>query len=337
MAKRDIIVIGGSAGSTGALLALVSELPADFPGSIFIVTHVPSHGAPLLGEVLQVRSQLPVGYAVDGEPIARGRIVLAPPGRHLLLTPDRVRLGLGPRENMVRPAIDPLFRSAAATYAGRVVGVVLSGMLNDGAAGLLAIRQGGGATVVQDPDDAQAPEMPWAALAATEADHLITAAAMGPLLDQLAREDAPLGRPPSREVLLDVDIAAGGRLGSHRLAEVARPVPLTCPNCAGVLSEVKGEGPLRYRCQVGHAISAEALDTELDRSLEEAIRVAMRIMEERLTLVQRMGEAARRDGRTATAELYERRAGEYREQADVLRRAAMASVLGAGPAPPIED
>jgi two-component system chemotaxis response regulator CheB len=330
MAKRDIIVIGGSAGSTGALQALVSGLPAEFPGSIFIVTHIPSYGASLLREVLQVRSPIPVGYAVDGEPIGPGRIVLAPPDRHLLLTPDSIRLGLGPRENMVRPAIDPLFRSAAAAYAGRVVGVVLSGMLNDGAAGLLAIRQCGGATIVQDPDDAVAPEMPRAALAATDADHLVAAGAMGPLLDQLAGQDAPLGRPPSREILLDVDIAAGARLGSDRLADVARPVALSCPNCAGVLSEVKGEGPLRYRCQVGHAVSAEVLDTELDKSLEEAIRIAMRIMEERLTLVRRMGEDARRDGRTATAELYERRVSEYGEHADVLRRAAMASVNGSG-------
>ncbi|MBV9529338.1 chemotaxis protein CheB, partial [Sphingomonas sp.] len=176
MAKRDIIAIGGSAGSGPVLRRIVSELPEDLSASVFVATHVPSQSAGYLAGVLASASAIPVSEAVDGQPIEQGHIYVAAPDRHLLLIDGTIRLGEGPRENMVRPAIDPLFRSAALSYGPRAVGVVLTGMLNDGASGLHAIKSVGGTAIVQHPLDAEADQMPLAALEATDADHVASSA-----------------------------------------------------------------------------------------------------------------------------------------------------------------
>ena len=324
-AKRDIIAIGGSAGSSGVLKRLLADLPADLPASIFISTHIPAHSPSMLAEVLDGNAALPVGQAVDGQPIEPGRVYVAAPDRHLLLNANTIQLGTGPRENMVRPSIDPLFRSAALTYGSRVVGVVLSGMLNDGAAGLHAVKSAGGTVVVQHPIDAEADQMPLSALEATEVDHVAPAAQLGQLLATIAGTDAGPSRPPSDDLRLEVEIAAGARLGSDRLRRIATPSALSCPDCHGVLSEMKNSHPLRYRCQIGHAYTAENLAAHIDE-VDEAVRVAMRVMEERVTLVERMAVDARQTGRTAVAELYEARAEEYRRYANTLREAAITSL-----------
>jgi len=330
--RRDIIVIGGSAGAPAALHALVAALPADFAASVFIVTHVPVHGSMLLAGLLDARTPLPVAYAQDGDAITPGRILIAPPDRHLLLTSAGVRLGLGPRENLARPAIDPLFRSAGAAFGGRVIGVILTGMLDDGAAGLLAVKRCGGATVVQDPVGAAAPDMPRAAIRAADPDYVVDLTELPQLLESLAREEAPLGRAPSPEMKLELDDALGERLGAERLQEFARPSAFSCPQCLGMLSEVKDEGPLRYRCQIGHALAADMLDDCQDRALEQAMGVALRILEERIGLMKRLIEDARAQGRHAAASLHEARLHDYQEHADILRRAVLATVTKREPA-----
>lgn len=320
-AKRDIIAIGGSAGSSAVLKQLLADLPGDLPASVFISTHIPAHSPSLLAEVLAGKAALPVTQAVDGQPIERGRVYVAAPDRHLLLTEGVMRLGTGPRENMVRPSIDPLFRSAALFHGPRVVGVVLTGMLNDGAAGLHAIKAAGGTAVVQHPIDAEADQMPLAALESTEVDHVAPAARLGELLQSIAGTDAGPAGTPDNDLRLEVEIAAGVRLGSDRLKRIATPTALFCPDCHGVLSEVRDARPLRYRCQIGHAYTAENLVAQIDE-VDEAVRVAMRVMEERVTLVERMAADARDTGRSAVAEVYEARAVEYRRYAATLREAA---------------
>jgi two-component system chemotaxis response regulator CheB len=328
MTKRDIVVIGGSAGSPEALNRIVGDLPGDLQAAIFIVTHLPVHGPMLLAGLLGAHTDLPVDYARDGDAIIPGRILMGPPGRHLLLTEAGVRLGWGPRENLSRPSIDALFRSAAVAYGGRVIGVVLTGMLNDGAAGLFAIREAGGVGVVQDPRSAYAPAMPQAAIAAAAPDHVAPVGEIGRLIGELTKEDAPLGRPPSAQMRLEVETAAGGRMGSERLMRIAEPTPLSCPECHGVLSEMKGDGPLRYRCQVGHAYSAEVVDAEQDEALETAMITALRIIEERITLVARLAQDAQAQGHNAAADLHGARLDDYRQQAEILRRAVQATVSG---------
>jgi two-component system chemotaxis response regulator CheB len=322
MANRDIVVIGGSSGSGRVLQQIVSDLPADLPASLFIATHVPSQSAGYLADALARNSTLPVAAAVDGQPIERGRIYVAVPDRHLLVVDGTVRLGDGPRENMTRPAIDPLLRSAALSYGPRVVGVLLSGLLNDGASGLSAIKACGGTAVVQHPLDAEADQMPLSALEAVTPDQVSPAAELGGVLTELVSSEAgeAVKCPPG--IALEVEIAGGSRLGAETLRTIAEPSAISCPDCHGVLSEVRDATPLRYRCQIGHAYTAEVLATRADE-VDEAMKIALRVMEERVTLVSRMAADARATGRSAVAELYEARAEEYARYATILRQAAI--------------
>ena len=325
MAKKDLIVIGGSAGSHQPLRQIMSDLPADLQASVFVATHVPINGPGYLADILASAGPLPVSRAVDGQPVERGHVYTAVPDRHLLLVDGIMRLGDGPRENMSRPAIDPLFRSAALAYGPRAIGVILSGLLSDGASGLSSIKACGGTAVVQHPLDAHADQMPLAALEVVDADDVAPADQIGALLARIATDDAGEALPCPDNLALEVEIAAGARLGSAALREIADPSALSCPDCQGVLSEVRDEHPLRYRCQIGHAYTADILAARTDE-VGHAMRVALRIMEERVTLVTRMAEEARSTGRNVVAELYERRAVEYGRYAAVLREAAVAQL-----------
>jgi len=326
MSNRDIIVIGGSSGATAPLKRILADLHPDVPAAVFIVLHIPAQGLGILSTVAAATSRLPVHQAVDGMKFERGHVYLGAPDHHLLLSGDHIQLGRGPRENMVRPAIDALFRSAALHHGPRVIGVVLSGLLSDGAAGLNAIKRCGGTVVVQDPAEAIAAEMPKRALEATMADLCVTAARLGDVLSELAREPPGAVLPIAPDIRLEVEIAAGERIGSAPLADIADPAALTCPSCGGVLSEVREARPARFRCQVGHAYTADALAKEQEGQVDEALRVALRIIEERAELVHRMAADGRRSGRSAVAEMYALRAAEYREYADMIRRVVLKSL-----------
>ena len=321
MAKKDIIAIGGSAGSHSVLQQILADLPADLPASIFITTHIPSNHPAYLAEALARRSPFRVVQAMDRQPIERGCAYVAAPDHHLMIIDGIIRLGDGPRENMARPAIDPLFRSAALCCGPRAVGVVLSGMLNDGASGLSAIKACGGTAIVQHPLDAQCDHMPLAALEAVVPDKIAPASDLGRVIRDLVHEDAGETVEPPASLPLEVDIAAGTRLGAAALRQIADPSALSCPDCGGVLSEVRGERPLRFRCQIGDAVTADVL-AEQREGVEEAMRVALRVMEERVTLVTRMAQDAQDSGRKAVAELYDARADEYARYATILREAA---------------
>ncbi|HEX6741642.1 MAG TPA: chemotaxis protein CheB [Sphingomicrobium sp.] len=331
VAKRDIVVIGGSAGSHSVLRQIIADLPADLPASVFIATHVPTNHPGYLADSLAKAGALRVIQAIDGQPIERGCAYVAAPDHHLLVVDGTVRLGNGPRENMTRPAIDPLFRSAALSYGSRTVGVVLSGRMNDGASGLTAIKACGGTAIVQHPLDAESDQMPLAALESVDADRVAAASDLGRAISETVAEDAGAVIECPEGLPLEVQIAAGSRLGAMALREIADPSPISCPDCGGVLSEVRGEQPLRYRCQIGHAMTAEVL-AERREDVDEAMRVALRVMEERVTLVTRMAQDARQSARNTIAELYEGRAEEYARYATILREAAIASLRG--PTPP---
>ncbi|QRM29244.1 chemotaxis protein CheB [Microvirga sp. VF16] len=330
MSNRDIIVIGGSSGATAPLKTILGALPQDLPAAVFIVLHIPARSIGILSTVASAAGLLPVHAAAEGMQIKPGNVYLAVPDHHLILTKGQIRLGRGPRENMARPAIDPLFRSAAAAYGSRVIGVILSGLLNDGASGLEAVKRCGGVTLVQDPADAIAEEMPRSALEATTVDLMASGKRIGDVLADLVREPAGPSVPVPPEIRLEVDIAAGERVDSEIIGQFAEPVALTCPNCSGVLSKVRGGKPLRFRCQVGHALTAAVVAKEQESAVDEALRVALRIIEERAELVSRMAEDGRRSGRKAVAEMYEERAIEYRRYADTLRQAVLQSMTPLG-------
>jgi len=271
---------------------------------------------------------LPVTTAVDGERVQGGHIYVAPADHHLLVLDDHIRLGRGPRENRSRPAIDALFRSVAASYGPRAIAVVLSGYLNDGAAGLTAIKRCGGTTVVQSPSDAQVPDMPNGALRASDIDYRATVQDLGELLVALAGEPAAAHAATPGDIKVEIDIALGRPSGPVNIERLGNPTALTCPACGGVLSQLK-QPPLRFRCQVGHAYTADVLAVDQESAVDEAVRVALRIIEERLTLTEKMAVDARRSGLAGTAERYDTRAEEYRAYVHALQEAACATALPA--------
>jgi two-component system chemotaxis response regulator CheB len=319
--RHDIIGIGGSFGAIDVLKRVLGDLPATLPASIFVTLHTGARGLNLLADVFQPVTSLSVSTAVEGEPVQRGHIYIAPADRHLLVIDQIIRLGRGPRENMSRPAIDPLFRSLATTYGPRVIAVVLTGYLDDGAAGLADVQRCGGLTVIQSPQDAEAPSMPLGALRSTDVEYRAGKDDLGRLLTSLVEEPASGARAIPPDIALEVDIALGRPADTDRIARIAQPVALSCPTCSGVLSQIE-RPPLRFRCQVGHGFSAETLSDAQTRGADEAIHVALRIIEERKLLMGKMAQDARSVGRESMAHDFDRRGAEYQENIEHLRAVA---------------
>jgi two-component system chemotaxis response regulator CheB len=325
MNTHDIVVIGGSKGAIPPLRRILGNLPPNLAASVFVVLHIPSRSKGIV-TAISGDSALPVMIAEDGMTIERGSVYMAAPDRHLIINDGHLRLGWGPRENLVRPAIDPLFRSAAVNFGSRVIGIILSGTMNDGAAGLRAVVRCGGLALVQDPASADADEMPLSALAAVTVNYRLPVKEMSDLLPQLVGIEAGAPVPPPTDLRLEVEIAAGGP-PPYTKETAALPVPLTCPSCGGVLSEVINEEPLRFRCQVGHAFTADVLATQYKTNVEEALRMAMRTMEERVDLTSRMARDAEDNGRHMVAELYRDRSHEFKIHAETLREAVLEAML----------
>ncbi len=337
MPGHDIITVGASAGGVEALAELAARLPGDLPASVFVALHVPSHGSSVLPRILSRRGPLPARHAEDGEPVVPGRIYVAPPDHHLLIHRRAVRLSRGPRENGVRPAVDPLFRSAARWYGPRVVGVVLSGALDDGSAGLSAIKGRGGIAVVQDPADALFAGMPRHAIEAVAVDHVLPVAGIPTLLDGLARQEAAGegGGGLVDEIgtgVADFDLDAIRR--DHR---PGTPLGFACPDCAGVLREIQDGDLVRYRCRVGHAWSPTGLLAEQSDALGTALRTAFRALEERAALAARMADRFRSQGRDSVAARFVSQARAARGRSALIRRVLMEEEPDAEPAGPGDE
>lgn len=324
MTGREIIAIGGSAGSIEVIRQICRALPADLRASVLIAVHVGAGSQNLLAGILDSVGPLPASTAVDGEPLHEAHVYVAPADHHLVIDGRLVRLGRGPRENMARPAIDPLFRSAGISAGPRAIGVLLSGMLNDGASGLADLKRCGGVTVVQSPLDAVESEMPRTALLASDVDYRAPASDLAALLSRLVHEEQGPALAPPASVALEVAIAMGRTSDSPTIAEIADPVPLGCPGCGGTLSQIR-RSPLRFRCQVGHGYTAEALAHEQEGSVDEALRIALRVIGERAVLMDKMANDALQAGRTVAAATFEERAQEYRHSAAVLMDATLQS------------
>jgi two-component system chemotaxis response regulator CheB len=308
--QRDIVVIGASAGGVETLKTLVPMLPAELPAAVFVVLHMMPGGTSVLPRILARHSALAVASAEDGEPVERGRIYVAPPDHHMLLADGRVRLTRGPRENGHRPAVDPLFRSAARGYENRVVGVVLSGALDDGTAGLKMIRDNGGATIVQDPDEATYPSMPRSALEHEPLAEAVAIAGMAERICELVDEQLdPRPTPPADDPPEETD--QPDRADDDPRAGMLTGI--TCPECGGALWEHDENGLLRFKCHVGHAYSVESLDSDQSDSLEGALWAALRNLQERGDLFRRLSRRAGGDQRLdAKARTADRHAGVLR-------------------------
>ncbi len=286
---RVVVAVGASAGGVEALRALVGGLPADFPGAVLVVLHVPRDAPSALPGILDRSGPLPATQAVDGERLRSGHVYVAPTDHHLLVIDDKLRLARGPAENGHRPAVDPLFRSVARAYGPRAVGVVLSGSRDDGAAGLAGIANRGGTTIVQEPSDALYPWMPRAALAGCAVDHVVPAAKLGGLIAEITAME--LSRPAHTQAAdprLDAEVAMSD-FAPITTDDLAAPAAgYGCPSCGGSLFEMDGRPVPRYRCRVGHAWSPESLLDEQAIALEGALWVALRALEEKTALTRRM-------------------------------------------------
>jgi two-component system, chemotaxis family, protein-glutamate methylesterase/glutaminase len=307
MPRRDIAVIGASSGGIEALRELLERLPADFPAAILVVIHIPDLPS-LLPETLGRHSGLPVRFARDGDSLAPGTVLVAPPNRHLLVHgTEKVELAQTARENGFRPAIDPLFRSAAHGCDGRVMGIVLSGALDDGAAGMWEIKRNGGVAIAQDFDEALFSSMPRAAAAQVEGAHVLTVRGIAEFITQLARGfelDEPLERDPTME---------------HEEPSERQPTDLSCPQCGGVLRASAYACP-EYACHVGHTYAPEALVADQSEELDRTLWAAVRVLRETAALRRAMAVRVRSTGLEALGEAYERQAGEAEEKAETIRR-----------------
>lgn len=327
MATRNIIVIGASAGGFEALKKLGGDLPSDFEASIFIVWHMSPDVRGVLPQVLNRAGTVHAAHAYDGEEILPNRIYVAPPDRHLLIESGRVRVTRGPKENRFRPAVDPLFRSAAYAYNNRVIGVVLSGALDDGTAGLWTIKHRGGLAIVQNPLDAEVPSMPENATREVAVDHSVPIAEMARLLVRLSREQieetSEAVMEDDEKIEMEIRIAAetsAFEMGVMKLGELS---PFTCPDCHGVLSVIRDGEMKRFRCHTGHAFSADSLLTTVTENIEDSLYSAIRGVEESIMLLNHMGDHFAETNSKKLAALYFQKAQEAERRAQLVRRAVL--------------
>jgi two-component system chemotaxis response regulator CheB len=341
MPEQDIVVIGASAGGVEALVELVGLLPGRLPAALFVVVHFPEQTTSALPFILDRAGPLPAAHPADGEAIWPGRIYVAPPSQHLVFEDGRIRLFFGPREHGFRPAIDPMFRSAAHTHGHRVIGVILSGTLYDGAAGMQAIKRHGGVALVQDPGEALFSGLPRSVIANDHIDYILPVSGIAGKITELVSEPGHRGGrmvKPQNEAALKPELAEEEASSNvvkkdvqafqHGDESTPRTI-LSCPDCGGVLWEVHNGKLVRYECQIGHVYNEESLLTEQTHSLEGALWSAVRVLEQHAALTARLAMRAEEQGFVNSAGRFRQNSQESERNADLIRQIILeGSVFG---------
>jgi two-component system, chemotaxis family, protein-glutamate methylesterase/glutaminase len=329
---HTVVVIGASAGGVETLVRVVKDLPADLAATVCIVLHIAPGSPSALPSILQRAGVMPCRSAIDGEEMRDGEILVAPPDHHLVVSDGHVLLTLGPRENGHRPAVDPLFRSAATAQDGKVVGVILSGTRDDGTAGLAMIKAHGGMAIVQDPAEALYPGMPASALAHVDVDAVVPSSQIAETIVRVVNGDLdPVGSPgtspppggnpgPTQQHGKGETVEQRTEAGT---ALTGQAVTTTCPECGGVLQEYREAGVTQWRCRVGHRYSPESLADAQGEGVEAALWAAIRALDDREALLRRMAEQLETTGNPRSASSFRRRAREAAQQSRAVR-----SVLG---------
>ena len=327
MTYDSVVVIGASAGGIDALKLIAEKLPADLAAPVLVVMHVSPDSPGYLPEILAGCGPLPAANARSGDILRNGMIYVAPPDRHLLVESNgRIRTPRGPRENRSRPAIDPLFRSVALGFGSRGIGVILSGMLDDGATGLRGIKLCGGTTIVQDPVDAIVDSMPLSALRSVTVDYCRPASEIGPLIARLTktrklRTDVVMEESMRRQLETEVAIARDAS-DAAAIMEFGTPSTFTCPECHGALLKLRGQRPLRFRCHTGHAFTADSLLAELNGATDQVVWDAVRAIQEGAMLLTHLAEHWEGVDPTV-AERYRGQVGAALHRADLIRQTIM--------------
>ena len=328
-ANRDTIVIGASSGGIPALRELLGRLPVDLPASVLVVMHQ-GRWSGQLDLSLRSSTALPLGFVSDPVPLEHGRVYLAPPDRHLVVAGESASITAGPREMRTRPAINPLFRTAAAARGGRVIAIQMTGLLDDGVAGLDAVRRCGGLVLVQDPDEAEYPEMPQAAIDSGHVDLVATIDTLATRLPELAAELAPESEIPS-DIEAEARLSFGEPSRPASTERIGEQVPVACPDCGGPLWQVGDGEAAVFRCHVGHALSARAVLEAQTDNVERSLWVAVRSLAERAAMLEKLAENTLK-GNPRVAEDYRDRAREAMEHSENARRFLLSLQGGLMPA-----
>ena len=330
---RALVVIGASAGGIEPLSELVRNLPADLPSALAVVVHTPAERESLIHKVIGRRAVLKTMQAQDNLPIREGNVYVAPPDYHLWIHDGRLRLLYGPRENGLRPAIDPTFRSAASAYGARCVGVILSGMHDDGVAGLRFIKNSGGATIVQDPAEAAFANLPQRAIEDVPVDHVCRIQDMAPLIVRLAQDRSkpmPTKRRPDPRGKEHGIEGEEGEVAREKASfeeggDAAIATALTCPDCGGTIWEFDDQSVLQFRCHVGHVYSTDSFVDAQAKTVEVALWTALRALEEKVMLLNRLATRTGEKGAKISSRHFEKAAKAVDEKIAVIRRAITAS------------
>jgi two-component system chemotaxis response regulator CheB len=329
MSPRRIVVVGASAGGVESLSGLVASLAPTLDAAFFIVLHIPPNQVSRLPQILCNKGALPAKHPADGEAIQAGHIYVAPPDHHLLVQDDHILVTRGPKENRHRPSIDALFRSAAYCYREQVIGIVLSGALDDGTSGLWNIKRMGGIAITQEPTEAAFDSMPSSALAQVEIDYCLSVSKMGSLLERLIAETPEMHpndvEEDRKKLGLEVSVATDGDAFEKGVMDLGPLTPFTCPECQGVLVEIKEGAHRRFRCHTGHAYSSSALLSSITDKIDESYWAVMRSLEEAAMLLEKMANDQLGKNHMKAAALFQEEAKQAREQARRLRTTVLSS------------
>jgi two-component system chemotaxis response regulator CheB len=318
---KYVVVVGASAGGFNSIIELLAQLNQKVDAAVFVVMHIGQISTTgLLIQRFQNNTSFNCKLAEDGEKIKRGHVYIAVPDKHLLVKNGRIFLGRGTPENRWRPSIDILFRSAAAAYSGRVIGIILSGLMEDGTAGMLAIKKSGGTLIVQDPEEAEYADMPQSVLRNMDADYCVPLDAMGAILVEKSKDGKENYAPAPRDVLAEAAIAERVAINIDGLKELGEKSIFSCPDCGGGLWDIKDEHLKRYRCYTGHVYNENELELRQKQALENTMWIALRMMEERRNLLRKMSDEERGKGWQRSADLKQERAVDLEEHINRLKQ-----------------
>jgi two-component system, chemotaxis family, protein-glutamate methylesterase/glutaminase len=315
-----IVVVGTSAGGLHSVVELCAQLKQDINAAVFVVLHLPKMSSrDSLTYRIQKNTAFTCKMAEHNDTIKRGYVYIAVPDKHLVIKRNKIILGEGPPENRWRPSIDVLFRSAAAAYDGKVTGIILTGLMQDGTSGMLAIKRCGGTCIVQDPDEAEYPDMPQAVLNAMEVDFCVPLIKMGAILQEKSKNGIDGSHVIPDDVRAEAEIAERVALGIETVKAIGELSTFTCPDCGGILFGMKSDGISRYRCHTGHVFNQKELSKKQNEALENTLWIALRMLDERKSLLEKMSQEEKSKGWNISAANKKERAAELNEHIQRLK------------------